>query len=53
MFVLIEWVRRGKRISPQREGLVHMVGFAILIGFIVFISYHDIVRVLNGGSFIR
>ena len=53
MFVLIEWVRRGKRISPQREGLVHLVGFAILIGFIVVISYFDIVRILNGGDFIR
>ena len=50
MFVVIEWLRRGKRISPQREGLVHLVGFAILIGFIVFISYHDIVRLLNGGN---
>ena len=53
MFVLIEWVRRGKRISPEREGLVHLVGFAILISFIVVISYFDIVRILNGGDFIR
>ena len=52
-FVLIEWVRRGKRISPEREGLVHLIGFAILIGFVVFISYHDILRLLNGDSFIR
>ena len=53
MFVLIEWGRRGKRISPEREGLVHLVGFAILIGFIVFISYFDVVRLLNGDSLIR
>ena len=53
MFVAIEWVRRGKRISPKREGLVHLVGFAILISLIVFISYHDIVRLLNGDSVIR
>ena len=55
MFVLIEWVRRGKRISPEREGLVHLVGLrALLIGFIVFITYFDIVYVIwNGDSFIR
>ena len=53
LFVVIEWVRRGKRISPQREGLVHMVGFALLIGFIVLMSYRDVVRIIAGESFIR
>ncbi len=53
LFVMIEWVRRGKRISPEREGLVHLVGFVILIGFIFVMSYFDIVRILNGDSFIR
>ncbi|MCI0440707.1 MAG: site-2 protease family protein [Chloroflexi bacterium] len=53
LFVIIEWVRRGKRISPQREGLVHLVGFVVLISLIVFISYFDIVRLLNGESVIR
>ena len=50
MFVVIEWVRRGKRISPRREGLVHLVGFVIVVGFIVFMSYFDILRLLNGES---
>ena len=53
LFVGIEWVRRGKRISPQREGLVHLVGFAILIGLILVMSYFDVVRILNGESFLR
>ena len=52
MFVVIEGVRRGKRISPQREGLVHLVGFALLLGFILFMSYFDIVRLLSGDSFL-
>ena len=42
MFVAIEWVRRGKRIPPQKEGLVHMVGFAILITFLLFITFIDV-----------
>ena len=53
MFVLIEWVRRGKRISPKREGLVHLVGFALLLGLIAVISYFDIVRLLNGDSLLN
>ena len=53
MFVLLEWGRKGKRISPQREGLVHMVGFVMLISFIIVMNYRDIVRLLNGESFIR
>jgi regulator of sigma E protease len=48
LFVLIEWVRRGKRIPHEKEGLVHLVGFAVLIGFIVVISFFDITRIIAG-----
>lgn len=53
MFVLLEWIRRGKRISPQREGLVHLVGFVVLISAVAAISYFDVIRLLNGSSPIR
>ncbi len=53
MFALIEWARRGKRISPRREALVHLAGFGVLIALIVIISYFDVVRILSGESFIR
>ena len=52
-FVLIEWARGGKRISPQREGLIHLAGFAVLIGLILVITYFDVSRILNGESLIR
>ena len=48
MFVLIEIARRGKKISPEREGLVHMAGFAALLIFIVVISYFDIIKAISG-----
>ena len=48
MFVFIEWVRRGKRISPRREGLAHLVGFAAVIALILAMSYRDVVRILAG-----
>jgi regulator of sigma E protease len=52
VFVLLGWVRRGKRISPKTEGLVHAIGFAILIAAIIAITYQDIVRIIAGESLI-
>ena len=53
IFVLLEILRRGKRISPQKEGLVHLAGFALLIGGAIVIAYFDIARVIRGDSLLR
>jgi regulator of sigma E protease len=53
VFVLIEIVRRGKRISPEREALVHFIGLALILSFAVVIAYFDILRVLRGESLLR
>lgn len=50
VFVLLEWARRGKRISPQKEGLVHMIGFLAMILLILVISYFDVARIIRGES---
>ena len=50
VFVLLEWIRGGRRIPAEREGLVHLIGFIALLGFILFITYNDIVRLIQGGS---
>jgi len=47
-FVILEWIRRGKRVSPKTEGLVHFIGFALLIGVIMIITYQDIIRIIGG-----
>ncbi len=52
VFVLLEWVRRGRRISPKTEGLVHLIGFALLIAVILLVSYYDIMRIVSGESLI-
>jgi regulator of sigma E protease len=52
VFVLLGWVRRGKRISPKTEGLVHAIGFAILIAAILAVTYQDIARIIAGQSLI-
>ena len=50
IFVLLEVVRRGKRVSPRTEGMIHYIGFAMLIALILVISYFDIARVIRGES---
>ncbi len=51
-FVAIEWLRRGKRIPPKAEGMVHLIGFALLITFFLAITYGDIMRIISGESMI-
>lgn len=52
-FVLIEAVRRGKRIPPEREGFVHLVGFVLLLALMAIISYFDIMRIIRGEDLFR
>ncbi|MCB9150386.1 MAG: RIP metalloprotease RseP [Caldilineaceae bacterium] len=47
LFILIETIR-GRRVSPEREGFVHMVGYVLLLGLIVFITVRDISTVRQG-----
>jgi regulator of sigma E protease len=49
-FVLLEKARGGKRIPPKTEGLIHLIGFALLIGIIIAITYTDITRIISGGG---
>lgn len=43
VFLGIELVRR-RPLDPQKENLVHLVGFALLISLMVFVMYRDILR---------
>ncbi len=43
MFVLLEAVR-GKRIEPEREGMVHVVGMVLLLGLMLFMIVQDIIN---------
>jgi len=52
VFVLLEWIRRGKRISPKTEGLIHGIGFMLLMAAILAITYQDIIRIISGESLI-
>jgi regulator of sigma E protease len=43
VFVLLEMVR-GRPIAPEREGLVHLVGLALLLSLSVLIILNDVVN---------
>ncbi|MDD4803147.1 MAG: RIP metalloprotease RseP [Syntrophomonas sp.] len=47
VFAMIEAVRR-KPLDPEKEGLIHWVGFIFLMGIIVLVTYNDIVRLIKG-----
>jgi regulator of sigma E protease len=48
-FVFLEWIRRGKRVSPKTEGTVHLIGFLLLIALALVVTYQDIIRIVKGG----
>lgn len=48
LLILIEIVRRGKRLSPEREGLINLAGMAVLLTFIMVITFFDVSRIFGG-----
>jgi regulator of sigma E protease len=44
LFVLIEVLRGGKRLKPEREGLINFIGMAILLTLIVVVTINDVVH---------
>lgn len=50
LFVLIEVLRGGRRISPEKEGLIHLTGMVVLLGLMFYIAFGDVSRLLDGRS---
>lgn len=48
LFVLWEMITR-RPIPPDKEGIVHAIGMALLLALVLFISFHDIMRLVTGG----
>lgn len=46
VFILIEAIRR-KPIDREKEGLVHLIGFFLLMALMVFVMYNDILRIIK------
>ncbi|MBT5773225.1 MAG: site-2 protease family protein [Dehalococcoidia bacterium] len=52
-FLLIEVARRGKRIAPEKEAFVRMIGFLVFISLALVITFFDISRIASGESLFR
>lgn len=48
LFSLIEMVRRGKKIPPEKEAMVHAVGFMMLMGLMLIITVSDVANWIGG-----
>jgi regulator of sigma E protease len=49
-FVILEVIRGGRRIAPEKEAIVHLVGLALILTMAVVVTYFDILRIIGGGS---
>lgn len=47
LFVFIEILRGGRRIAPEKEALVHLTGFALLMAGVLIVTYFDIARLVS------
>lgn len=47
VFLIIELIR-GKKINPDREGMVHFIGLVCLFAFMILIMANDIVKLIPG-----
>lgn len=42
LFIVLEAVR-GRRVAPEREGAIHLIGMALLLTVMILVTYQDIV----------
>lgn len=47
LFLGIEAIR-GRPVDPNRESMVHFIGFAVLMLLMIAVTYNDIVRLIQG-----
>jgi membrane-associated protease RseP (regulator of RpoE activity) len=44
---------RGRRISPEREAVIHFVGLVVLISLMAFVMLQDVVNPIIPWSWLR
>jgi len=49
VFILVEMLR-GRPVDPEKEALVHVGGFAVLIALMLAVSFHDVSAAMSGHS---
>ncbi len=46
IFLIVEGIRR-KPVSPEKEGAVHFVGLALLMMLMLYVTFNDVVKLIN------
>ncbi|MBQ8536995.1 MAG: RIP metalloprotease [Clostridia bacterium] len=46
LFMVVEAIRR-KPIAPQKEAMVHMAGMLLLVAFMIFFTFRDVIRIFQ------
>ena len=46
VFLIVEAIRR-KPVPPEKEGMVHLIGFALILILFVVLTWHDIRNIPN------
>ena len=47
LFVIVEGIR-GKRVDPAKEGLIHLIGLALMVALMLLITWQDLVNPMPG-----
>jgi regulator of sigma E protease len=48
IFALVEWLRGGKKVPPEKEAMVHAIGFMALMGLMLLITVNDVINAVRG-----
>jgi regulator of sigma E protease len=48
LFIFIELLRGGRRIAPEKEGMVHFAGMVVLLALMAIITFFDVSRLFQG-----
>ena len=47
IFILLEFLRGGRRVAPEKEGMVHAIGMLAIIGLMIVVTVIDVQRLLG------
>ncbi len=53
LFLGIEVLRGGRRLSPKREALAHFIGLVAILALVALVSYFDVIRLVRGDTILR
>jgi regulator of sigma E protease len=48
VFVIVEALRRGKRVEPAQEGIIHLLGIGMLLFIVGLITIREVASLVNG-----